>query len=109
MAVPFLNPLAAMTNETLPLTIHEYDEWGTRDPIMRDVYLPLSTDHQRLHTPPGNPNTDAEVYDYIKSYDPYVNLSAAGVQANRRYVPRGALGPKPKGEIKNLNAHSSTT
>jgi hypothetical protein len=29
MGVPFLNPLAAMTNESLPLTIHEYDEWGT--------------------------------------------------------------------------------
>jgi len=50
MRVPFLNPIAAMTNESLPLTIHEYDEWG-------------------------NPNADDEVYKYIKSYDPYMNLS----------------------------------
>lgn len=58
MGVPFLNPLAAMTNESLPLTIHEYDEWG-------------------------NPNTDEEVYNYIKSYDPYINLSQPNLRHGR--------------------------
>ena len=50
MGVPFVDVLTSMCNASLPLTIHEYDEWG-------------------------NPSADPNVYNYIKSYDPYRNLS----------------------------------
>jgi oligopeptidase B len=46
--VPFVDVLSTMLDETLPLTIHEYEEWG-------------------------NPN-DLEAYNYIKSYSPYDNI-----------------------------------
>ena len=49
--VPFVDALTTMLDETLPLTINEYEEWG-------------------------NPN-DVEYYDYIKSYSPYDNVRAA--------------------------------
>ena len=39
-----------MMDETLPLTTHEYPEWG-------------------------NPNDSKEVFDYMLSYDPYFNVS----------------------------------
>ncbi|KAL6053420.1 Prolyl endopeptidase, variant 2 [Balamuthia mandrillaris] len=49
MGVPFLDVMMAMMDPTLPLTIHEYDEWG-------------------------NPTEDERVFRYIRSYDPYLNL-----------------------------------
>eukprot|EP01080_Neovahlkampfia_damariscottae_P007022 gene7022-11187_t len=48
LRVPFLDVTTTMLNEDLPLTVHEYDEWG-------------------------NPN-EKEMLDYIKSYSPYENL-----------------------------------
>jgi oligopeptidase B len=47
-AVPFVDVLTTMLDDTIPLTSGEWDEWG-------------------------NPN-DREYYDYIKSYSPYDNL-----------------------------------
>lgn len=49
-AVPFVDVVTTMLDETIPLTTSEYDEWG-------------------------NPN-DKEYYDYIKSYSPYDNVVA---------------------------------
>jgi oligopeptidase B len=43
--------LTTMLDASLPLTVVEYDEWG-------------------------NPEADAEVYDYIASYAPYDNVAA---------------------------------
>ena len=49
-AVPFVDVITTMLDESIPLTTGEYDEWG-------------------------NPN-DKTYYDYIKSYSPYDNLEA---------------------------------
>lgn len=51
-AVPFVDVLTTMLDDTIPLTTGEYDEWG-------------------------NPN-DPEYYAYIKSYSPYDNVEAKG-------------------------------
>ena len=48
-AVPFVDILTTMLDDSLPLTTGEYDEWG-------------------------NPNKKA-YYDYMKSYSPYDNVS----------------------------------
>jgi oligopeptidase B len=47
-AVPFVDVLTTMLDESIPLTTGEYDEWG-------------------------NPN-DHEYYEYIRSYSPYDNV-----------------------------------
>ncbi len=47
-AVPFVDVVTTMLDETIPLTTGEYDEWG-------------------------NPN-DKAYYDYMKSYSPYDNI-----------------------------------
>ena len=47
-AVPFVDVVTTMLDDTIPLTTGEYDEWG-------------------------NPN-DKTYYDYIKSYSPYDNI-----------------------------------
>ncbi len=47
-AVPFVDVVTTMLDETIPLTTFEYDEWG-------------------------NPNIQ-EQYEYIKSYSPYDNV-----------------------------------
>lgn len=47
-AVPFVDVITTMLDETIPLTTSEYDEWG-------------------------NPN-EKEFYDYILSYSPYDNV-----------------------------------
>ena len=47
-AVPFVDVVTTMLDDTIPLTTGEYDEWG-------------------------NPNLKA-YYDYIKSYSPYDNI-----------------------------------
>jgi oligopeptidase B len=49
-AVPFVDVVTTMLDDSIPLTTGEYDEWG-------------------------NPN-DLAYYNYIKSYSPYDNLSA---------------------------------
>ena len=49
-AVPFVDVVTTMLDETIPLTTGEYDEWG-------------------------NPN-DKTYYDYMKSYSPYDNVKA---------------------------------
>ena len=49
-AVPFVDVVTTMLDETIPLTTGEYDEWG-------------------------NPN-DLEYYNYMKSYSPYDNVEA---------------------------------
>ncbi|GAB2447273.1 S9 family peptidase [Nocardioides hungaricus] len=49
--VPFVDALTTMLDATLPLTVTEYDEWG-------------------------NPEADAEVYEYLASYAPYDNVGA---------------------------------
>jgi oligopeptidase B len=94
MGVPFLNPLAAMTNESLPLTIHEYDEWGTGPALCPPgPNFPTSSGSDRCGRRvvscglvlPGNPNTDEEVYNCIKSYDPYINLAQPNLRRARGY------------------------
>jgi oligopeptidase B len=47
--VPFVDCLTTILDETLPLTVIEWDEWG-------------------------NPGADAEVYEVMKSYSPYDNV-----------------------------------
>ncbi len=49
-AVPFVDVVTTMLDDSIPLTTGEYDEWG-------------------------NPN-DKEYYDYIKSYSPYDNVKS---------------------------------
>ncbi|NNE26574.1 MAG: S9 family peptidase [Saprospiraceae bacterium] len=49
-AVPFVDVVSTMLDESIPLTTGEYDEWG-------------------------NPN-DPKYYEYIKSYSPYDNVEA---------------------------------
>lgn len=48
-AVPFVDVVTTMLDESIPLTTFEYDEWG-------------------------NPN-ERQFYDYIKSYSPYDNVA----------------------------------
>ena len=47
-AVPFVDVLTTMLDDSIPLTTGEYDEWG-------------------------NPN-EKNYYDYMKSYSPYDNV-----------------------------------
>ena len=49
-AVPFVDVVTTMLDDTIPLTTGEYDEWG-------------------------NPN-EKKYYDYMKSYSPYDNVKA---------------------------------
>ncbi|WP_280423653.1 S9 family peptidase [Nocardia carnea] len=49
--VPFVDPLTSILDPSLPLTVIEWDEWG-------------------------NPLSDKDVYDYMKSYSPYENVVA---------------------------------
>ncbi len=54
--VPFVDALTTILDETLPLTVTEWDEWG-------------------------NPVDDPEVYRYMKSYSPYDNVRAQAYPA----------------------------
>ncbi|HEX5265212.1 MAG TPA: prolyl oligopeptidase family serine peptidase, partial [Acidimicrobiales bacterium] len=47
----FVDCLTTILDETLPLTVIEWEEWG-------------------------NPKADAEVYRYMKSYSPYDNVAS---------------------------------
>jgi len=49
--VPFVDVVTTMLDPALPLTIHEYDEWG-------------------------NPSKSEEILDYLSSYDPYLNIES---------------------------------
>ncbi|NJS14871.1 MAG: extracellular solute-binding protein [Sphingopyxis sp.] len=49
--VPFVDVINTMTDESLPLTPGEWPEWG-------------------------NPITDKAAFDYMRSYDPYLNVTA---------------------------------
>jgi oligopeptidase B len=49
--VPFVDCLTTILDDTLPLTVLEWEEWG-------------------------NPKDDAEAYAYLKSYSPYDNVTA---------------------------------
>ena len=49
--VPFVDPLTSILDPSLPLTVTEWDEWG-------------------------NPLADKDVYEYMKSYTPYENVTA---------------------------------
>ncbi|QNE17380.1 S9 family peptidase [Kribbella qitaiheensis] len=49
--VPFVDALTTILDPSLPLTVIEWEEWG-------------------------NPLEDAEVYQYMKSYSPYENVTA---------------------------------
>jgi oligopeptidase B len=49
--VPFVDCLTTILDESLPLTVTEWEEWG-------------------------NPVTDAEIYKVMKSYSPYDNVEA---------------------------------
>jgi oligopeptidase B len=53
--VPFVDVVTTMLDETVPLTVTEFEEWG-------------------------NPS-DIEYYEYMKSYSPYDNVSAADYPA----------------------------
>jgi oligopeptidase B len=50
--VPFVDVVTTMLDESIPLTVIEYEEWG-------------------------NPN-DPAYYEYMKSYSPYDNVRAQG-------------------------------
>jgi oligopeptidase B len=54
--VPFVDVINTMTDTTLPLTVGEFEEWG-------------------------NPAGNRAEYDYIKSYDPYRNITAQAYPA----------------------------
>ena len=47
--VPFVDVVNTMLDPTIPLTTNEYDQWG-------------------------NPETNKEAYEYMKSYSPYENI-----------------------------------
>ncbi|MEV0799400.1 S9 family peptidase [Kribbella sp. NPDC050281] len=49
--VPFVDALTTILDPSLPLTVIEWEEWG-------------------------NPLEDADVYEYMKSYSPYENVTA---------------------------------
>ena len=53
--VPFVDVVTTMLDETVPLTVPEYEEWG-------------------------DPN-DVEYYEYMKTYSPYDNVQAAAYPA----------------------------
>jgi oligopeptidase B len=54
--VPFVDVINTMTDTTLPLTVGEFEEWG-------------------------NPAGNRAEYEYIKTYDPYRNISAQAYPA----------------------------
>ncbi len=65
--VPFVDVVTTMSDESLPLTITEWEEWG-------------------------NPRDDVEAYAYMKSYSPYDNVHAADYPA--MYVTAGLNDPR---------------
>jgi oligopeptidase B len=60
LKVPFMDIAQTMMDETLPLTIHEYDEWG-------------------------NPSQDKQIHEYIQSYSPCENIRPFNTKAPQQY------------------------
>ena len=84
--VPFVDSLTTMSDPTLPLTVHEYEEWG-------------------------NPE-DPEYYDYMASYSPYDNVTNASYPA--MLVTAGLNDPRvsywePTKWVQKLRAHNTST
>jgi oligopeptidase B len=65
--VPFVDVVTTMSDESLPLTVTEWEEWG-------------------------NPRDDAEAYAYMLSYSPYDNVAATDYPA--LYVTAGINDPR---------------
>ncbi len=65
--VPFVDVVTTMSNDTLPLTVTEWEEWG-------------------------NPRDDPEAYAYMKSYSPYDNVQPVAYPA--MYVTAGLNDPR---------------
>jgi oligopeptidase B len=65
--VPFVDVLTTICDETLPLTVLEWEEWG-------------------------NPKADTEVYAYMKSYSPYDNVGQVPYPA--MFVTAGLNDPR---------------
>jgi hypothetical protein len=59
LKVPFVDIISALLNRSLPLTVHEYEEWG-------------------------NPYESSEILNYLMSYDPYLNIPD---KSNAAYYP----------------------
>ena len=68
--VPFVDALTSMLDDSLPLTVTEYDEWG--DPH------------------------DPEAYDYLAGYAPYENVAALRLPAD----PGHHLAPRHPGALR---------
>ena len=60
LQVPFVDVSTTMLDATLPLTMHEYDEWG-------------------------NPSADPAVRDYIRSYSPCDNIRGLSGKGSPTY------------------------
>ena len=65
--VPFVDVLTTMSDESLPLTVTEWEEWG-------------------------NPRDDPAAYAYMKAYSPYDNVRPAAYPA--MYVTAGLNDPR---------------
>ena len=65
--VPFVDVVTTMSDESLPLTVTEWEEWG-------------------------NPRDDADAYRYMKSYSPYDNVRPSGYPS--MYVTAGLNDPR---------------
>ena len=65
--VPFVDVLTTMSDESLPLTVTEWEEWG-------------------------NPRDDPDAYAYMKSYSPYDNVGPAAYPS--MYVTAGLNDPR---------------
>jgi len=65
--VPFVDVVTTISDESLPLTVTEWEEWG-------------------------NPRDDADAYWYIKSYSPYDNVHGGDYPA--MYVTAGLNDPR---------------
>ena len=68
--VPFVDCLTTILDETLPLTVTEWEEWG-------------------------NPVEDPEVYAYMKGYSPYDNVEPSGLPRH----PRHRRAQRPPGVV----------
>ena len=60
--VPFVDALTTMLDDSLPLTVGEWEEWG-------------------------NPDSSASAYRTMKSYSPYDNLTATNPDGSSRHYP----------------------